>query len=314
MLAKTSHTYFDTYALTAKVPGPHVLIMAGVHGDELEPIIAAMKLTQKLQRTLTKGKVTILPVANGSALALGHRCGKDKLDLARTLPGKKTGSYTQRLAYAISQLIQTADYLIDLHTGGTLFDILPLCGYMLHPCKKVLEQQQQMAHAFGMPIIWGTDAQAQGRTLSVARDLYIPAIYAECGGGLAIKETTIHLYEQGCINVLDHLGLTTKAEKQKKKTFTWLEDYTPGQGHLQMKLPAPEAGIFAPAVAIGKKVKKGSPLGYIINPLLNKRTKITATEEGLLFMLRISAKVDIGDSLGGILPIRGKGKKVIYEQ
>jgi hypothetical protein len=31
------------------------------------------------------------------------------------------------------KLIRSADYYIDLHTGGTEFSIYPLAGYMLHP-------------------------------------------------------------------------------------------------------------------------------------------------------------------------------------
>jgi len=310
-LTKTHHSLFNSFVIKAKYDGPHVLIIAGVHGDELEPMLAARNLINKLNRNLMNGKVTVLPVANGSAFNLASRCGRDGLDLARTFPGKKNGSLTQKTAYAISRLIQTADYLIDLHTGGALLDILPLTGYLLHSSEKVLTKQRQMAQAFNLPVIWGTDAEVEGRTLSVARDYNIPAIYAECRGGLAINKNTVDLYEDGCMNVISYLGLTASPPK-RRKTFTWLEDYTPGQGHLQVKLPAPETGIFIPAVSLGQKVKKGRLLGHIIHPLQNTKIKITAPEEGLVFMLRIPANVRSGDSLGGILPVSSTGKKIIY--
>jgi predicted deacylase len=289
-----------------------VLIIAGVHGDEGEPILSALNLTNKLKNKTIKGRVTIIPVPNTSAFERGSRCGSDQKDLARTFPGREKGSVTQKAANAISKLIKEADYLIDLHTVGALLDSLPLTGYLLHPKKEILAKQQEMAKAFNLPLIWGTDAKAEGRTLSVARDCNVPAIYAECRGGLTINKKTIRLYEQGCLNVLKSLGMICSEFKQNQNLFTWLEDYRTGEGHLQSKLPSPQSGIFIPSVPIGKEVKKGSLLGYVINPVLNTKTKIICKEDGLLFMLRISSRVNTGDSLGGILPLPSQFKKVIY--
>jgi predicted deacylase len=177
----------------------------------------------------------------------------------------------------------------------------------------VLAKQKAMAKAFNLPLIWGTDATAQGRTLSVARDYNIPAIYAECRGGLYAKTSTIHLYEEGCMNVMKHLKMLNSSFTMQNPEI-WLEDYTPGQGHLQTKLPAPDNGIFVPSLQLGEKVKIGTELGYILNPVLNKKTKIIIKEDGILFMLRISSRVSMGESLGGILPILRKGKKTVYAQ
>ena len=107
--------------------------------------------------------------------------------IAETLPGRENGSITEKIAKSVSELIHQADYLIDLHTGGALFDLMPLTGYLLHPDKDVLAKQKAMAKAFNLPLIWGTDATAQGRTLSIARDNNIPAIYAECRRGASCK-------------------------------------------------------------------------------------------------------------------------------
>lgn len=312
MFAKANHTHFKAIVTKAAITGPHVLIIAGVHGDEVEPMLAAIRLSKTLEGILTKGQVTIVPVANGSAFSLGNRTGEDHLDLARTMPGKKEGSVTEELAYALSQLIQKADYLIDLHTGGGLFDLLPLTGYLLHSDETILEKQQQMASAFNLPVVWGTDSQVQGRTLSVARDCGIPAIYAECRGGLSVNKQTVRRYEKGCLRVLATLGMTSPISDSASRVDYWLEDYTPGQGHLQVKLPSPVSGIFLPAARLGRQVTQGKLLGKIIDPLTQSNTSIRAKEDGLVFMLRIPAIVQEGDSLGGILPITQKGKKLIH--
>lgn len=312
MFAKASHTPFESIVINASITGPHVLIIAGVHGDEVEPMLAAIRLSKTLERILIKGQVTIVPVANGSAFSLGKRTGEDGLDLARTMPGKKEGSVTEELAYELSRVIEKADFLVDLHTGGGLFDLLPLTGYLLHADETVLQQQQQMAAAFNLPVIWGTDSQVQGRTLSVARDCRIPAIYAECRGGLSVNRQTVRRYEKGCLRVLSALGMTAPVSGSENKIDYWLEDDTPGQGHLQVKLPSPSSGIFLPAVGLGRQVTKGKLLGQIIDPLTQTKTSIKVPEDGLVFMLRIPAIVQSGESLGGILPITQKGKKLIH--
>ena len=43
----------------------------------------------------------------------------DQLDLARTCPGRSDGSVTEQTAWALSESIRSADFYIDLHTGGT---------------------------------------------------------------------------------------------------------------------------------------------------------------------------------------------------
>jgi predicted deacylase len=311
MASNSKINWFTTYEITGKYPGPHVLFMGGIHGDEFEPMLTCMSLAQELPEKLIKGRVTIIPVSNPGAYKLGERCSSDKKDLARTFPGKPSGTYTERLAHDLTQIIKSADYLIDLHTGGTLFDILPFCGYMLHQNKAVLTEQRKMALAFGMPLIWGTEAQAQGRTLSAARDLNIPAIYAECRGGLEVSRTTITLYERSCLNVLNYLGMIKIREKMKKDP-AWVEDHTPGEGHLQSKMPSPAAGIFVPVVSLGQRIKKGDVIGCIADPITNKKIEVKATNNGVLFMLRISARVAVGDSLGGILPVSPSGKKIVY--
>ena len=168
-------------------PGPHLLITAGVHGDEWEPIVAARELATQMNAGEFAGLLTIVPIANERAYRSGRRVGEDGLDLARTCPGRADGSTTERIAHELSALIREADYYIDLHTGGLQLQIWPLAGYMMHSDVRVLDAQRRMARAFGLPVVWGTDPSLQGRTLSVARDVSIPAIYVEYLGSSALE-------------------------------------------------------------------------------------------------------------------------------
>src|SRR4051794_27233422 len=93
----------------ARGDGPHVLITAGVHGDELEPMVAVRRLMHAIDATELRGSVTLVPVVNAAAFARGTRTADDGLDLARVCPGRADGSVTERAAAALSQLITSAD-------------------------------------------------------------------------------------------------------------------------------------------------------------------------------------------------------------
>ncbi|WP_349317126.1 succinylglutamate desuccinylase/aspartoacylase family protein [Chitinophaga sp. MM2321] len=300
-----------TYQITGKKSGPRVLISAGVHGDEYEPMLSVLELIKLLPATLQSGTVTLVPVVNTSAFRQGTRRGKDGLDLARICPGNPQGTESEIAAAAISQLIRQADYYIDLHTGGCLYDIFPLAGYMLHASPAVLEKQQAMAKAFNLPVIWGTDSTPDGRTLSVARDANVPAIYAEYGGSGVPQKKIVQAYTTGCIGVLKQLQMMGDAGTEEQATPYWVEDYTPDGGYLQGKMPAPVEGIFEPSVALGAEVKKGELWGTITHPTDNIQQQVYADTNGIVLFLRTAPFVKTGDALGGILPITKPGKLVI---
>jgi len=303
---------FKTYQINSGTPGPHVLITAGVHGDEYEPIMAAGKLVDEIKTVLRNGKVTIVPVVNVSAYKLKNRCGDDGLDLARTCPGNAEGTVTEQVAFHISDLIRKADYYIDLHTGGKTLDIFPLAGYMLHNSEKVLNDQRKMAEAFGLPLIWGTEKSAEGRTLSVARDVNVPAIYVEYGGPEPVSENIIKEYIEGCLNVLASFSLLGSRKLSRKKFLYWVEDHRINSGHLQSKNPAPVGGIFVPAVKPGSMIRSGELWGVIENSI-SEQTEIRANTDGFVLLTRVKGYVNKDDSLGGSLPLAELGKITINE-
>jgi predicted deacylase len=109
----------QTLRIEGTRPGPHLLITGGVHGDEFEPMVAIRRLAARVKPRDLHGTLTLVPVVNEAAFLLGQRVADDGLDLARTFPGRADGSITERVAFAASELIRTADAFIDLHTGGT---------------------------------------------------------------------------------------------------------------------------------------------------------------------------------------------------
>jgi len=293
----------EIWEIDAAELGPRVLVLAGVHGDEYEPMIAAYQLKNLIGSNLKRGSLTIIPIVNKSAFSIGARCGEDGLDLARNCPGDSLGSITLQHAANVAEHIKNVDYLIDMHTGGQLFDLFPLAGYMLHQNETVLEKQRQMARAFGLPLIWGTDPFPEGRTLSIARDHNIPAIYVEFGGPGPIRKEIVGAYIQGCLNILSDMEMLDLSIKNTSRAKYFVEDDTEGAGYLQGKMASPRDGIFESSVSVGDHINEGDRWGVVYDAETLTAHDVFADSDGLVLFIRAIPKVKQGDSLGGILKI-----------
>lgn len=292
--------------IVGRADGPHLLIVGGVHGDEWEPMAACRRLLGEFNPDKLQGRVTIVPVVNQAAFARGMRTADDGLDLARTCPGRSDGSVTERTAAALTDLIRTADYFLDLHTGGTPFQLLPLAGYGIHADPQILEKQRQMARAFNLPLVWGTDGRFNGTSLSVARDAKVPAIYVEHGGGGMCNPRRVDECVAGCLQVARRLGMI-EAPVPVNRVRYFVEDDRDRSGHLQSKCPSPVAGYFQPEVGLGDVVKVGQQIGRIDDPLGEHGVPVPAYADGTVLLIRTCPSVQPGDPLIVILPVTAPG-------
>ena len=291
-----------TRTLTGTTDGPHLLILGGVHGDEFESMAAIRRLIRELDTDKLCGQVTVVPVVNEAAYWHGQRCAEDGLDLARTCPGRPDGSVTERVAVAVSKLIGSVDYLIDLHSGGLVMRMGPMAGYVLHSDPAVLEVQRRMCRAFNMPLIWGTAANLDGRTLSVARDANVPAIYAEWLGAGECDPAGVEAYFEGCLNVMGELEMIKHSAPPSVVEFV-VEDDRTGSGHVQLHYPAPFGGFFEPAVELRQVVEVGQPLGQVCDHLGDRSETIVSQEHGVVICLRALNRVLEGDSVVAIMEL-----------
>ena len=292
---------FERFTVVGTSPGPRLLILAGVHGDEPEPMVAVKRLRRLLGRLSIRGEVTLVPTINRSAWRCKARTGEDGLDLARTFPGRADGDITERVAYEAARLIRAADYLIDLHTGGKRLRLWPLAGYLLHPQSDVLDEQRALARAFNLPVVWGTSPALDGRTLSEARDANVPAIYVEYLGAMSFSRAAVTAMVDGCLNVMAHFRMIERAPQVDRVQFQ-AEQGGAGAGHLQASQPAPVAGMFSAAVELGKKVALGDTLGWLAPHSSAEELPIAAEQGGRIVCLRVDPQVEPGDGLAVIVP------------
>ncbi|QDT40377.1 Succinylglutamate desuccinylase / Aspartoacylase family protein [Gimesia alba] len=290
----------ETITVEGTQPGQHLLIFGGVHGDEYEPMAAIRLLKTQINPDQLFGKVTLVPVVNQPAYERLNRCGPDELDLARTFPGSPAGSISQQIAAEATRLIQSADYLIDLHTGGVISKLAPFSGYTLHSDPIVLETQRRMARAFNLPVVWGTSAHLKGRSLSAARDHRVPAIYAEWSGGSGCDPEAVSGYAAGCLSVMSELKLLDR-DVELKPILHHIEDDRQESGHLQLQNHAPVSGFFEPAVRLMDQVHVGDQLGTISSVTGDEILPVTATQTGVVLGLRTLPYVKQDEWLAVIL-------------
>jgi len=285
--------------ITGQSSGPTLLITGGVHGDEFEPMAAIRRLMHAIRPESLRGRVVLVPVVNEPAFRRGHRTGDDGLDLARVCPGRADGSVTEQIAHELSALIRAADYYVDLHTGGTTLRVLPLAGYSLHSDPTILDAQRRMARAFNLEVVWGT-SPLPGRSLSVAADAGVPAIYAEYLGSAACDPAGVTAYVEGCLNVLGELGMIDRS-RPASRVKHFVEDARPASGHMQIQNPSPRTGFFEPAVALGDRIRAGEPLGTVCDELGEQVDTIASRQEGIVLVLRTFRLVNAGESVAVVL-------------
>ncbi|MEZ4697649.1 MAG: M14 family metallopeptidase [Rhodothermales bacterium] len=296
---------FETHTINSGRPGPALLIIAGVHGDEYEGVEAVRRLMTVAEEDLACGSVTLVPVANLSAFEAANRTGEDGLDLARTFPGAPDGSITERVAHALFLLIKQSDAFIDLHSGGKLFRLSPLVGYMLVDDHSVLDLQRRMAQAFGLPIVWGTTAALDGRSLSAARDAGVPAIYAEYLGGGACSADGVAAYVDGCLRVMALLGITgpptTPDNSQPTLDRHVVEDPRAGSGHLQVRNPSPIAGTIEYDVALDDWLSAGDIIARVRPSDGGDAVAVRADTSGRVICLAAGSHVEAGVSVAVVM-------------
>lgn len=296
-----------TRTLVGPQPGPHLLVIGGVHGDEFEPMLTCRRLLAEIDESQLRGKLTVIPCVNEPAFARCHRTGEDGLDLARVCPGDPAGTPTRQIAAALSHEIRNADALIDLHTAGQRYHMLRLSGYTLHPDAQVLATQRALARAFGLPIVWGTNPRFNGTSLSVARDAGKPAIYVENGGGATYDLGRVEQNVFGCRQAMRVLGLLDEPVEPQSPRYV-VEDDRDHSGHLQRQHPSPATGFFQAAVQLGDVVAPDQVIGHVVDHLGDERHEVRAADAGTVLFLRVYPSVQKDESLMALLPTTSPGE------
>lgn len=276
------------------VPGPTVAVLAGVHGDEYEGVIAATSLGRMLRTELVRGQVRISAPAHPSAWASRTRESPiDGENLARVFPGRPDGGPTERVAnFLTEKMIRGADLLVDLHSAGSNFEMPFLCGYHGGVDRRAAESRR-CAEAFAARFTWQHDGlPAPGRSLSAAFDLGLPAIYVEGHGGLSIRSDDLKGYVDGVRRVLHLLGMLAECPAPSRTPI-----HVRGEGDTDAGVAAPTSGYLVLHRVVGDLVARGDVVATIIDVGGAVSAEILAEHTGYVMLLRRDARVSRGDTV-----------------
>ncbi|MCW2656669.1 MAG: putative succinylglutamate desuccinylase / aspartoacylase family, partial [Jatrophihabitans sp.] len=113
-------------------PGPHLTVIAGVHGTEYTSIAAAREFARSLDAATVQGTITVAPLVNPAAFWARSPfvVPLDGNNLNRSFPGNPDGPPTEVLAHHLTAtFIEPTDYLLDLHAGDLPEALEPFALY-----------------------------------------------------------------------------------------------------------------------------------------------------------------------------------------
>ena len=271
--------------------GPHLTVVAGVHGCEYTGMAAVMRLLDRLDPGSLRGTVTAVPIVNQPAFwsRSAFVVPADGKNLNRCFPGDPAGSYTEVLAHAIfTRLIEPSDYLLDLHAGDLPEGLEP---FSLFEESDVEDRSRRLALAYGLGHVVRQSRASRtvgGSTSSAAADVGIPAIIAEVGANGICDEASVERHLRGVLAVcaelgmLDDDGAPVSAPPVEYDGWIWLR--------------SPVRGFWQPAVVTGRDVAEGDLLGVLLDPLGRELDRVLAPAAGCPLFLTTSPAV-VADGL-----------------
>jgi predicted deacylase len=284
----------EIISVTSQHDGPTVAILAGIHGDEYEGVIAALSLARELPGELLSGTVKIVSPAHPAAWQSCSRISPiDDANLARVFPGYQNGSATEQVAHVITeQVIKHADVLIDLHSAGTNFDMPFLCGFNAG-ANSWCQESERLANVFNADFTWHHNgAPNHGRSLTVAYEQEIPAIYVEGHGGRSIRKNDLDGYTAGVRRVLQDLKMLPTAPRAARDTIR-----VAGDGNTDAGSVASESGYLVTHVNVGDQVSNGDVIAEIIDISGFVLSTLLAVQNSYVMLLRRDARVHVGDTI-----------------
>ena len=267
----------------SKQPGPIILLMGGMHGDEINGIEIIRRIVAKNFDKPKIGTVISIPLLNIYGFLLFSREVPDGKDINRAFPGSKNGSLASQIAYLLrTDILPIIDFGIDFHTGGSRINNYP-------------QIRTQLDHPFGLELAMAFGARftlnANLREKSFRKEaekVDKPILVFEGGESLRLRKSAIDAGVNGALRVMKHMGMTdveagARNEQIIIKESTWVRSRA--------------AGLYHSYARIGEKVTKGMVLGLITGPFGQFEIPIKSNLNGYVIAINNNPVINKGDAL-----------------
>lgn len=279
--------------------GPNLLLTAGAHGDELEGPVALKRLINFLKSQINsiQGQITIIPAMNLPALNTSTRLSPlDGRDLNRSFPGNNIESVTGRITDYISQkLVDPADIVVDLHSGGHSLDFVPCAIMHKHSDSEMFKKTKNAIQAFNAPYsLELEEIDAEGMLDTYVEKKNKIFVTTELRGGGRVNPIATDIAENGLKRLLSHFDVLPQILDQSIQTKVF---EVPGSDNF---IHSDSHGVFEPLKGLEQTVSAGETIAHIHNFNSNSlvsSTSYTAKVDGLILATRARAKTEPGDCL-----------------
>lgn len=269
----------------AKEDGPTVLLMAGLHGDEINGIEIVRRFLRKKLHKPTKGTIICLPVFNIFGFLNVKRELPDGRDLNRSFPGSAKGSLASQFAYHfMKEIAPHCDYIIDFHTGASQRNNFPQIR-----CVMSDPESMELARVFNPPFIINSSLISKTIRESMIK-MKKKILLFEGGMANSIEEMVVEEGLNGTKRLIAHLGMRNyKIDTSKEREPVVLKE--------SRWLRAPNSGMFQALVKNGTPVDRGTILAVVTDPYGNFEKKIKSPISGYVICANESPVVFKGDAI-----------------
>ncbi|MGR7920080.1 succinylglutamate desuccinylase/aspartoacylase family protein [Zobellella denitrificans] len=286
------HYYLPVSVLKGEAPGKKVMLVAGVHANEMNPYLTVHKVKERLAVEALKGTVTIVHQFNIPGLIANVRefvpSGPVKVNenLNRQANTEDTRTSGQRYSHSIwnDLLKHNADYAIDMHTANpTTFPLFAYTDYSIPAVK-------EMTRLFGVDVAFSS--QSQTTVDGAYNGIGVPAFTLEIGARDVYEPELVERAVDGTLNFLRHIQLIEGEVMQPElpvETEHW-ED-----------VRAEFGGFVVPKVQLLDKVKKGDLMFVQYDAFGHEVKQYHSPADGVVVQIIQNPMAESGSQLGSVV-------------
>lgn len=292
------HWYVSLIVAKGARPGKRVVLVSGVHGDEMSSVQTVQSVMNQLDPAQMSGTVMAVTDVSRPALEGMQRRwpnagrGADLIDMNREWPGNENGlsAPSRHAGLLFNRLLRpNADAAIDFHTGTTGFDVTAFnIGGMDVPEVKAMLELYPVGQIFDNHVYPGVLHNA-------FLDVGIPAFTPEIGAARVLDIQMMPLFVEGTMNVLKHHGIVVGPMGRTAK------DVGVFVGNSAVPIVATQGGMVEHLVRLNDKVAPGQKVAIQRNSFGEVVAEYTSGVAGAVTGQRSDAMAEPGNPLLFIL-------------
>jgi len=292
------HWYVSVTVARGSNPGKRVVLVSGVHGDEMSSIHTVQTVMNQLNPAEMSGTVMAGTDVSRPALEGMQRRwpnsgrGADLIDMNREWPGNENGvtAASRHAGLLFNRLLRpNADIAIDFHTGTTGFDVTAF-----NLASMDVPEIKAMVELYPVGQIFANHAYP-GVLHNAFVDVGIPSFTPEVGAGRVLNRDMISLFVEGTMNVLKHHGILAGPIGRTSK------DLGVFIGNEAFPVLATQGGLVEHLVKLKEKVEAGQKIAIQRNSFGEVVAEYTSSVAGEVAGQRSDAMSEPGNPLAFIL-------------